>query len=97
MSNFEKELLDKYFSVPEKGTKEEARLSTADIVIELKKCVGVPISINQSNLTKEMKRLGYELKTTRIKNSTPKLWLINRENRMDFLPPKTEVGSENPF
>lgn len=87
MSNFERDLLEKYFSVPKEGF-EECRLSTSDIKIELEKFTRT--SINLSTLGKELKRAGYQLKTTRTKTGTPKLWLVMRENRTDlFQPPSS--------
>jgi predicted P-loop ATPase len=92
MSNFERDLLEKYFSVPPEGTDEECRLSTSDIKIELEKFTRT--NVNLSTLGKELKRAGYQLKTTRTKTGTPKLWLVNRESRTEFFtPPNSSPAS----
>lgn len=83
----EREILEKYFT-----NEDTVRLTSTEMVIELEKLTDQIISL--SVLGRELDRLKYVRKTTRLPNgSTPKKWGVTRINRS----PEGSPDSSMPF
>jgi hypothetical protein len=80
----EKELIERYFIPADEGCKNEIRMSTTDVLVELYNLTHQ--KLNVKTIGGELDRLGYKRKTTRLNAfSTPKLWCMERINRSEVI------------
>lgn len=81
----EREIIQRYFA-----PNDVERMTSTDILIELDDLTRQKLNLN--TIGRELTKLGFERKTTRIGNSTPKMWCVERINRGgsfgDFGQPK---------
>jgi hypothetical protein len=70
----ERELIDKYFKPGD-----DVRLSSTEILVEIE--ILTHQRLNLSIIGREMERLKFDRKTTRVGGATPKKWCVIRTNR----------------